>query len=114
MADVVDNLIVLDVGLKHATSGKWYVIEDEAVDSVWIATDESGGEPIALLDYGSRDENSANAHLIVDMKNCIHTLVSEIRSLRSRVVELLSENANEVNLRVKLQSECCASRDKAD
>lgn len=112
MASGVDNLSVLDTELKCATSGKWYVIEDEAVDSVWIATDEGGNEPIALLDYGSRDENSANARLIVDMKNCVHSLVSEIRSLRSRVVELLSENANEVNLRIKLQSEYGISHKK--
>ncbi len=100
-----DELNAIDDCLQRATKGRWYVIEDEAVDGVWIATDEGGNDPIALLDYNSREENSANAHLIVDMKNCMSSLVVEVRSLRQRVVELLAENANEVNLRIKLQSE---------
>ena len=100
-----DELNDIEDCLQRATKGKWYVIEDETVDSVWIATDEGGNDPIALLDYNSREENSANAHLIVDMKNRMSSLIIEVRSLRRRVVELLAENANEVNLRIKLQSE---------
>ena len=107
-----DEFNVIDDCLQRATKGKWYVIEDEAVDSVWIATDDECNDPIALLDYNSREENSANAHLIVDMRNRIASLIVEIRSLRRRVVELLAENANEVNLRIKLQSEMgCESND---
>ena len=109
-----DELNIIDDCLQRATKGKWYVIEDDCVDSVWIATDDEGNDPIALLDYNSREENSANAHLIVDMRNRMASLIAEVRSLRRRVVELLAENANEVNLRIKLQSEIGYGHDDSE
>ena len=90
---------------KASTGGIWRVVSDDTLDTVWITTDDETSNAVALLDYNAAKQNKADAEFIVAMHNHAEDLLSEIKDLRSRTVELLKENSNEVEKRISLQNE---------
>ncbi|MDR0631776.1 MAG: hypothetical protein LBF54_00820 [Holosporaceae bacterium] len=99
-----EDINFLEEKFRAASPGPWSVLENEAVDTVWI-TPSIGGNPIALLDYRSREQNSADAHFMVSAKNYMDVMLGEIKILRKRILELIQSNNMEVQKRLDLQTE---------
>ena len=99
----VDYVEKLDLLLKNTTPDKWYLEEEDSVESVWITTDDENLHTIALLDYNEKARNHADALFIVAAKNHGLELLREIKFLRRRVVDLLDRNTQEVERRIELQ-----------
>ena len=100
--DYLDKFVALH---KASTGGVWRVMNDDALDTVWITTDAENSNAVALLDYNSALQNKADADFIVAMHNHAEELLSELKELRARTVELLKENSIEVEKRILLQNE---------
>lgn len=99
-----EDINFLEEKLSHATSGPWRVIEDQAVDTAWVSPDIEGN-PIALIDYNSAFQNKADAHFIAASRNYMDVLLSEVKSLRKRILELIQSNNVELQKRLDLQEE---------
>lgn len=100
--DYLDKFIDLH---KASTGGLWRVISDDTLDTVWITTDAENSNTVALLDYNSATQNKADADFIVAMHNHADDILSELKDLRARTLELLKENSIEVEKRILLQNE---------
>ena len=100
-----DYLKILIESYNSSTKGIWRVTEDPELDTAWITTDEEGANPIALLDYNKGTQNKADARFIASLHNHAEELFLELQSLRSRVMDLLTENTKEVEKRIALQNE---------
>jgi hypothetical protein len=99
-----EDINFLEEKFRAASPGPWGVLENEAVDTVWI-TPSIEGNPIALLDYRSREQNSADAHFMVSAKNYMDVMLEEVKNLRKRILELIQSNNMEVQKRLDLQTE---------
>lgn len=82
----------------------WKIIRNDDVEAVWIVP-ECGKNPIALLDYMDGEHNRLVAEFIVGVCNNAQEMLSEIRSLRERVTELLVANNVEVEKRIALENQ---------
>ncbi|MDR0942438.1 MAG: hypothetical protein LBM19_02385 [Holosporales bacterium] len=99
-----EDVIYLEEKLKAASPSPWSELEDEAVDSAWVIP-SSGGNPIALFDYGSKEQNSADAHFVASARNYMGIMLEEIKNLRRRILELIQLNNIEIQKRIDLQTE---------
>lgn len=90
--------------LDRASPAPWRVIEDESVDTVWVSPDIEGN-PIALIDYNSAEQNRADAHFIATARNYMGVLISEVKTLRKRILDLIQSNNTELQKRLDLQEE---------
>jgi hypothetical protein len=99
-----EDINFLEEKLKASSPAPWSILEDAAVDAVWVVPSMEGN-PIALFDYRSRDRNSADAHFLVSSRNYMGIIIREIKNLRKRVLELIQSNNMEVQKRLDLQSE---------
>ncbi|MDR2724006.1 MAG: hypothetical protein LBB25_02235 [Holosporaceae bacterium] len=94
----------LEEKLKSSSPAPWSIIEDEAVATVWVVP-SGEGNPIALFDYRSREQNSADAHFFISARNYMDVMIREIKNLRKRILELIQSNNIEVQKRMDLQAE---------
>lgn len=99
-----EDINFLEQKLTEATPGPWRVIEDQAVDTAWVSPDIEGN-PIALIDYNSAFQNKADAHFIAASRNYMEVLLSEVKGLRKRILELIQSNNVELQKRLDLQEE---------
>lgn len=107
--DYLNKFIALQ---KASTGGLWRVISDDALDTVWITTDAENSNAVALLDYNSASQNKADADFIVAMHNHAEEILTELKELRARTLELLKENSIEVEKRILLQNELNKLKEK--
>ncbi|MDR3156089.1 MAG: hypothetical protein LBT90_03250 [Holosporaceae bacterium] len=82
----------------------WKVIEIDNVDTVWVSPNIEGN-PIALFDYHSREQNRADARFMVCARDYMKILIDEVKSLRRRVLELIKLNNLELQRRIDLQTD---------
>lgn len=94
----------LEEKLKEASPAPWRVIEAESVDTVWVSPDIEGN-PIALIDYNSAEQNKADARFIASARNYMEVLLNEIKTLRKRILDLIQSNNIELQKRLDLQEE---------
>ncbi|GHU14231.1 hypothetical protein FACS189449_10610 [Alphaproteobacteria bacterium] len=99
-----EDINCLEEKLKAASPAPWKVVEEENVETAWVSPDIDGN-PIALFDYRSGEQNKADAHFVVHSRNYMDVLISEIRTLRRRILELIQSNNVEVQKRIDLQTE---------
>ena len=99
-----EDINFIEEKLQNAAPGPWKVVEDESVDTVWVSPD-TDGNPIALFDYRSGEENRADAHFMVCSRNYMDLLLKEIKTLRKRVLELIQSNNIELQKRMDMQTE---------
>ncbi|MDR1551378.1 MAG: hypothetical protein LBS14_01725 [Holosporaceae bacterium] len=99
-----EDINFLEEKLGAASEEPWSLLENDAVDTVWVIPGRDG-KPLALLDYQSKEMNSANAGFIVASRNYMRILLDEIKNLRRRILELIQSNNIEVQRREDLQSE---------
>ena len=108
-SDCLDKFVDLH---KASTGGLWRVVSDDELDTVWITTDAENANAVALLDYNSAVQNKADADFIVAMHNHGDEILSELKELRARTLELLKENSIEVEKRILLQNELNKLKEK--
>ena len=94
----------LEEKLLKASPAPWRVIEDKSVDTAWVSPDIEGN-PIALIDYNSAAQNKADAHFIAASRNYMGVLISEVKVLRKRILDLIQSNNIELQKRLDLQEE---------
>ncbi len=99
-----EDLNLLEKRLENITPAPWSVIEKEGVDTVWVSPNLDGN-PIALFDYRSGNENRANAYFVTASREYMAILIKEIKDLRNRVLELIQANNIELQKRMDLQTE---------
>ncbi len=99
-----EDIHILEKRLKEATPAPWSVIEKEGVDTVWVSPNLDGN-PIALFDYRSGEENRADAYFMAASREYMDILIREIKDLRNRVLELIQSNNLEFQKRMDLQTE---------
>lgn len=99
-----EDINFLEEKLEKASPLPWKVIEDDDVDTVWVSPDIEGN-PIALFDYNSREQNKNDAHFVVSSRNYMKILLNEIKTLRKRILELIQSNNAELQKRLDLQEE---------
>ncbi|MDR2681764.1 MAG: hypothetical protein LBB29_01810 [Holosporaceae bacterium] len=99
-----EDLNYLEEKLEAASPAPWRVVDEENVDTVWVSPDLDGN-PIALFDYRSGEQNKADAHFVVYSRNYMSVLIREIKILRKRVLELIQSNNSELQKRMDLQTE---------
>ena len=90
--------------LSATTRGPWNVIEKEGVDTVWVSPNLDGN-PIALFDYHSGEQNRNDAHFMVAAREYMGVMLAEIKELRGRILELIQSNNLEFQKRMDLQTE---------
>lgn len=98
-----EDLNILEQTLKDVSGETWVVLEKEGVDSVWVSN--LNGSAVALLDYSSCDQNKADALFIASSRNYASLLLTEIKTLRKRVLDLIASNNAEIQKRVDVQGE---------
>ncbi|MBO7454430.1 MAG: hypothetical protein K5766_05255 [Alphaproteobacteria bacterium] len=99
-----EDVNLLEKRLEDATKAPWNVIEKEGVDTVWVSPNLDGN-PIALFDYHSGEQNRNDAHFIVAAREYMGVMLKEIKELRGRVLELIQSNNLEFQKRMDLQTE---------
>jgi hypothetical protein len=99
-----EDVNFLEEKLEASSPAPWSILEDDAVDTVWVVP-SGEGNPIALFDYKSRERNSADAHFLVSSRNYMGIMIKEIKNLRNKILELIQSNNMEVQKRLDLQSE---------
>ena len=99
-----EDVNFLEEKLRASSPAPWSVLNDASVDTVWVVP-SGEGNPIALFDYRSRERNNADADFLVFSRNYMGTMISEIKNLRKRVLELIQSNNTEVQKRLDLQTE---------
>lgn len=99
-----EDINFLEDLLKNASPAPWSVVVDDSVDTAWVIPDLQGN-PIALFDYRSGEQNKADAHFVVSARNYMNVMLEEIKSLHRRVLELIQSNNVEVQRRMDLQTE---------
>lgn len=99
-----EDVNFLEDRLKSATPGPWSVMSQSDVDTAWVVPSIEGN-PIALFDYRSGAENTANAEFFVAARGYMEIMLKEIKALRNRVLELIQSNNIEVQKRLDLQAE---------
>lgn len=99
-----EDINFLEEMLNGASQAPWKTIESEDVDTVWVAP-EIEGNPIALFDYRGAEQNRNDAKFVVSARNYIGTLISEVKSLRKRVLDLIQSNNLELQKRLDAQAE---------
>ncbi|MDR3179307.1 MAG: hypothetical protein LBT70_00185 [Holosporaceae bacterium] len=99
-----EDMNYLEEKLKAASPAPWRVVEEEDVDTVWVSPDVDGN-PVALFDYRSGEQNKADAQFVVHSRNYMSVLIREIKTLRKRILELIQSNNMELQKRMDLQTE---------
>jgi hypothetical protein len=99
-----EDINLLEERLNASSPAPWNIIDDSAVDAVWVVPSEEGN-PIALFDYRNREQNSADACFVISARNYLGIMIEEIRNLRKRIFELIQSNNIEVQKRMDLQNE---------
>ena len=99
-----EDMNLLEQHLEDATRGPWNVIEKEGVDTVWVSPNLDGN-PIALFDYQSGEQNRNDARFIVAAREYMDVMLKEIKELRARVLELIQSKNAEFQKRMDLQTE---------
>ena len=99
-----EDINLLEKRLEEATKAPWNVIEKEGVDTVWVSPNLDGN-PIALFDYHSGEQNRNDAYFIVAAREYMGVMLREIKELRGRVLELIQSNNLEFQKRMDLQTE---------
>lgn len=99
-----EDLNFLEEKLRESSPAPWSIREDESADTAWVVP-STDGNPIALFDYGSREQNRADACFFVSARNYMDVMIEEIKSLRKRVLELIQSNNVEVQKRMDVQTE---------
>jgi hypothetical protein len=99
-----EDINFLEERMKSASPAPWNIREDESADTAWVVPG-TDGNPIALLDYRSREQNRADAYFLVSTRNYMSIMIDEIKSLRKRVLELIQSNNMEVRKRMDVQTE---------
>ncbi|MDR2107033.1 MAG: hypothetical protein LBO73_00700 [Holosporaceae bacterium] len=99
-----EDLNFLEEKVKASSEGPWSIVEDKNVDTAWVVPC-GGGNPIALFDYRSGEQNRADARFVEAARNYTEVLIGEIKTLRKRVLELIQSNNSEVQKRQDLQTE---------
>ncbi|MDR2068007.1 MAG: hypothetical protein LBP41_03400 [Holosporaceae bacterium] len=99
-----EDINFLEEQLRNATPAPWDVVEDKGVDTAWV-TPNADGNPIALFDYYSGEQNKADAHFVASARNYMEVMLGEIKNLRKRILELIQSNNIEVQKRLDLQTE---------
>ncbi len=99
-----EDINFLEENLKKTSSSPWNVVEDAGVDTAWVVPG-TGSNPIALFDYNSGEQNKADARFVASARNYMEVMLSEIKSLRKRVLELIQSNNTEVQKRMDVQAE---------
>ena len=89
-----------------ATKGPWEVIADENIGAAWLnAQSDEDDKAIALFDYRDGAENINNARFAAYARAAIPTFIAEMKSLQTRVKDLLDANNREVERRLETQRE---------
>ncbi|MDR1335119.1 MAG: hypothetical protein LBJ19_02505 [Holosporaceae bacterium] len=99
-----EDIGTIERTIAAASLPPWKVVELNDVDTVWVSPDIEGN-PIALFDYRSGDQNRADARFVVCARDYMHLLVSEVKSLRKRTLELIQLNNLELQKRIDLQTD---------
>ncbi len=99
-----EDINLLEERLNATTRGPWNVIEEEGVDTVWVSPNLDGN-PIALFDYQSGEQNRSDAHFVVSAREYMGVMLQEIQNLRNRVLDLIRSNNLEFQKRMDLQTE---------
>ncbi|MDR1560778.1 MAG: hypothetical protein LBS23_00250 [Holosporaceae bacterium] len=99
-----EDINLLEEKLKNASSAPWNTLESAEVDTAWVIPN-IGGNPIALFDYRSGEQNKADAQFVAYARNYMDIIIAEIKNLQKRILELIQSNNIEVQKRLDLQSE---------
>jgi hypothetical protein len=101
-----EDMNCLEEKLCEVSPAPWNIVEEEEVDTVWVTSSNAAdGVPVALFDYKSGNQNRADAAFVAYSRNYMAALISEIKTLRRRVLELIQLNNQELQKRVDLQAE---------
>jgi hypothetical protein len=99
-----EDINFLENKLKASSPAPWSALETDSVDTVWLVPGVEGN-PIALFDYRSREQNSADANFAASARNYFGVMIEEIKNLRKRILELIQSNNVEIQKRLDLQTE---------
>jgi hypothetical protein len=99
-----EDINLLEEKLNASSPAPWNTIDDSSVNTVWVVPSIEGN-PIALFDYGNREQNSADASFVMFARNYMSIMIEEIKNLRRRILELIQSNNIEVQKRMDLQTE---------
>lgn len=99
-----EDINFLEEKMASASSAPWSVVCQDDVDTAWVVPSVDGN-PIALFDYHSKEQNRHDADFVVSARNYFQIMLSEIKSLRKRVLDLIQSNNIEVQKRMDLQTE---------
>ena len=99
-----EDINFLEELLNNSTHGPWSIVEDKFVDTAWVTPDLESN-PVALFDYRTGKQNSADAQFVASARNYMGVMLEEIKTLRKRVLELIQSNNIEVQKRTDLQTE---------
>jgi hypothetical protein len=99
-----EDVNFLEDKLKKASPAPWRVIASNDVEAAWVSPDIEGN-PIALFDYHSAEQNKADASFVAYSRNYMEILITEVKRLRKRILELIQSNNSEFQKRMDLQTE---------
>lgn len=99
-----EDINLLEHMLLQTTSAPWNVVEDDTCDTAWVVP-ANANNPIALFDYNEGKQNKADARFVAISRNYMDILISEIKTLRKRTLELIQANNTEVRKRLDMQTE---------
>lgn len=99
-----EDINLIEQVMNKASPAPWNIIYDNEVDTAWVVP-SNPNRPIALFDYNNGDQNKADAHFTSIARNYIEILVSEVKTLRKRTLELIQANNAEIRKRLDMQTE---------